>query len=165
MTILMGQYQKWNKRLPLTHWGLVTHVHVSKLTITGPDNGLSPGRRQAIISTNDVILLIWALGTNFTETLMETHIFSFKKMPLKMYVKCPSFCLSLNVLTTQCVISVLTVLKHSTLSYLQNTRTTPVHTWGHEYQLKNSNILVVCGFSGMWFNNSSVWTKHMPEIM
>ena len=33
----------------LTHRGQVTHICVSKLTIIGSDNGLSPGRRQAII--------------------------------------------------------------------------------------------------------------------
>ena len=33
----------------LTHWGRVTHIYVSKLFILGSDNGLSPGRRQAII--------------------------------------------------------------------------------------------------------------------
>ena len=29
----------------LTHWGRVTHICVSKLTINGSDNGLSPGRQ------------------------------------------------------------------------------------------------------------------------
>ena len=33
----------------LTHWGRVTHICVGKQTIIGSDNGLSPGRRQAII--------------------------------------------------------------------------------------------------------------------
>ena len=33
----------------LTHWGWVTHICVSNLTIIGSDNGLSPGRCQAII--------------------------------------------------------------------------------------------------------------------
>ena len=33
----------------LTHWGRVTHIYVANLTIIGSDNGLSPGRRQAII--------------------------------------------------------------------------------------------------------------------
>ena len=33
----------------LTHRGRVTHTCVSKLTIIGSDNGLSPDRRQAII--------------------------------------------------------------------------------------------------------------------
>ena len=42
----------------LSHWGRVTHICVSKLTIIGSDNGLSPGRRQAIIWTNVGILLI-----------------------------------------------------------------------------------------------------------
>ena len=32
------------------------HERVSKLTIIGSDNGLSPGRRQAIIWTNAGIL-------------------------------------------------------------------------------------------------------------
>ena len=31
-------------RFALTHWGRVTHICVSKLTIISPDNGLSPER-------------------------------------------------------------------------------------------------------------------------
>ena len=46
----------------LTHWGRVTHICVSKLTIIGSDNGLSPDRRQAIIWTNAGILLIRIVG-------------------------------------------------------------------------------------------------------
>ena len=61
-------------RCLLTHWGRVTHICVSKLTIIGSDNGLSLGRRQAIIWTNDGILLIWPLGTNFSEILIETGL-------------------------------------------------------------------------------------------
>ena len=49
----------------LTHWGRVTYIRIGKLTIIGSDNGLSPGRRQAIIWTNAGILLIGPLGTNF----------------------------------------------------------------------------------------------------
>ena len=40
----------------LTHWGRVAHICVSNLTIIGSDNGLWPGRRQAIIWTSDGIL-------------------------------------------------------------------------------------------------------------
>ena len=36
----------------LTHWGRVTHICVSKITTIGSDNGLSPGRRQAITRIN-----------------------------------------------------------------------------------------------------------------
>ena len=68
----------------LTHWGRVMHICVNKLTIIGSDNGLSPGRRQAIIWTNAGILLIGPLGTNFSEILIEMYTFSFKKMHLKM---------------------------------------------------------------------------------
>ena len=59
----------------LTHWGRVTHICVSKLTTIGSDNGLSPGRRQAIIWTNAGILLIGPLGTNFSENLIEIYTF------------------------------------------------------------------------------------------
>ena len=73
---------------------------VDKLTITGSDNGLSSGRRQAIIWTNAGILLIWPLGTNFSEILSQIHTSSFKKMLLKMSsVKWQQFYLGLNVLT------------------------------------------------------------------
>ena len=41
-----------------THWGRVTHKCVGNLTIIGSDNGLSPGRCQAITWTNVEILLI-----------------------------------------------------------------------------------------------------------
>ena len=68
----------------LTHWGRVTHICINKLTIIASDNGLSPGRRQAIILTNVGILLIRSLGTNFSEILGEIHSFSFSKMHLKM---------------------------------------------------------------------------------
>ena len=81
----------------LTHW--VTHICVGEQTIIGSDNGLSPVRRQAIIWTNDGILLIGPLGTNFSEILIGIQIFSVKKMPLKMSsAKWRSFCLGLNVL-------------------------------------------------------------------
>ena len=35
----------------LTHWGRVTHICANKRTIMNSDNGLSPGRRQAITNT------------------------------------------------------------------------------------------------------------------
>ena len=85
----------------LTHWGRVTHICVSKLTIIASDNGLSPGRRQAIIWTNAGILLIGTLRTNFSEIWIEIHTVSFKKIHLKMSSgKWQTFCLGLNVLTT-----------------------------------------------------------------
>ena len=65
--------------LSVTHWGRVTHICVSVLTIIGSDNGLAPGRRQAIIWINAEILLIRTSGTNFSEILSEIHKFSFKK--------------------------------------------------------------------------------------
>ena len=84
----------------LTHWGRVMHICVSKLTFIGSDNGLSPDRRQAIIWTNDGLLLIGPLGTNFSEILIKIIIFSWKKMRLKVSsAKWRPFCLGLNELT------------------------------------------------------------------
>ena len=51
----------------------MTHVCVGKLTIIGSDNGLSPGRHQAIIWTNAGILLTGPLETNYSETLIEMY--------------------------------------------------------------------------------------------
>ena len=77
----------------------MTHICVGNLTIIGPDNDLSPGRRQAIIWTNAGILLIGPLGTNFSEIVIEIHTFSFKKTCFKLSSgKWRPFCLGLNVL-------------------------------------------------------------------
>ena len=85
----------------LTHWGRVMNICVGKTTIIGSDNGLLPGRRQAIIWTNAGILLIDTLGTNVSEILTECHSFSFKKMHIKMSSgKWRPSCLGLNVLMT-----------------------------------------------------------------
>ena len=86
--------------IQLTHWGRVTHICVGNLTIIGSDNGFSPGRRQAIIWTNAVILSIGPLGTNFSEMLTKIITFSFKKMRSKVSSRKrrPS-CLGLNVST------------------------------------------------------------------
>ena len=95
MFILYNQYLGC-----LSHWGRVTHICVGNRIIIGSDNGLSPGRRQAIILTNADMLLIGPVGTNFNEILIEIHTFSFKKMHLNMSSgKWRPFCLGLNVLS------------------------------------------------------------------
>ena len=67
-----------------THLGRVTHICVGNLTIIGSDNGLSPGRRQAITWTNAGLLSITPWGTHFNEILIGIQAFSFKKTHLKM---------------------------------------------------------------------------------
>ena len=77
----------------------MTYIWVNTLTIIGSDNGLSPDRHQAIIWTNDGLLLIGPLETNLSEILIEILTFSFKKMRLKVSsAKRRPFCLGLNVL-------------------------------------------------------------------
>ena len=78
------------------------HICIGNVTTIGWDNGLSSGRRQAIIWTNAGILLIGPLRTKFTEILIEIHIVSFKKMHLEMSsANSQPFCLGLNVLIKQ----------------------------------------------------------------
>ena len=89
----------------ITHWGRETHICDGNLTIIGSDNGLSPGRRQAITWTNVEILLIGPLGSNISEMLIEIHTFSFKKIHLKMSSgKWRPFRLGLNVINASYLI-------------------------------------------------------------
>ena len=66
-----------------THWGRVTYICIGNLTFICSDNGLSPGRRQAMILTNVGILLMRPLGINLSEILIKINTFSFKKMHSK----------------------------------------------------------------------------------
>ena len=77
----------------------MSHICVSKLTIIGSDNGLSPDRRQAIIWTYAGLLSIRPLWTYFSENRIKMQQFSLKKMQLKMSsAKWRPSCLRLNVL-------------------------------------------------------------------
>ena len=78
------------------------------------------GPHQAIIWTNDEILLIVPLGTNLSKILIQIHTFSFKKIHLKMSAgKWRIFCLGLNVLIdTLCANFVNTQLIHSLAHYM-----------------------------------------------
>ena len=105
--LMICQYCFWKSlgtKQALNNWCPVIHTCNGNLTIIGSDNGLAPSRCQAIIWTNDGILLIWTLRTNFNEILNEIHTFSFKKIHLKMSsAKWLQFCLSLNVLLSCCL--------------------------------------------------------------
>ena len=57
--------------------------HMCDSTIIDWENGLSPGRRQAIMWTNARLLLIKPLQTKYSEILIKIHSLSFKKMCLK----------------------------------------------------------------------------------
>ena len=62
----------------------MTHICISKLTSIASDNGMLPGRRQAIIQNIAGIMLIGPLGTNFSEISIEIQTFSLKKIRMKM---------------------------------------------------------------------------------
>ena len=62
-----------------THWGRVTHMCFINLTIICSDNGLLPGRNQAIIWTSAWILLIGPLVTNFGDIFNQKSIIFFQE--------------------------------------------------------------------------------------
>ena len=102
----------WQTIQIFTYRGRVTHICVSNLTIIGSDNGLSSGRRQAIIWTNAGILLIGPLGTNFSAILIEIETFSFGKMRLNVSsAKRRPFCLGRNGLRIRTQVSRETILQ------------------------------------------------------
>ena len=82
----------------LTHWGRVTHICVGKLTIIGPDNGLSPGRRQAIIWTYAGILLIRPRNKLQWKFNRNSNIFIQENALENVVCQMASICLGLNVL-------------------------------------------------------------------
>ena len=51
-------------KLHLTHWGRVTHICVSKITIIGPDNGSTPSRRWNFVNLNLRNKLKWNFNRN-----------------------------------------------------------------------------------------------------
>ena len=123
----------WNHGPNLTHWGRVTHICISKLTIIGSDNGLSPGRCQTIIWTNAGVLLIGSLGTNFSEILIEILTFSFKKMHLKISsAKWWPFCLGLNVLKNIYEL-IIEILQKQVLLWL----------WAHNWNLAKTSFALI----------------------
>ena len=133
---------------------------VSKITIIGSDNGLSPDRRQVIIWTNFGILLIQIKRTTFSEILSEIYTFSFKKMHLKKVVSEMAAILS----RPQCVnnwpifiiesstFNILLFKKHCIqyISIWKNVLALVKGTWHH-------NSMAGCG-SLLWANTCSLWS-------
>ena len=79
---LPKRYGQIRYMYPSTHWGRATHTCVNKLTIISLDNGLEPGRRQAIIWTNAGILLIPTVGTNLVRDGWYNHNKCRLRLPL-----------------------------------------------------------------------------------
>ena len=109
---------------PLTHWGRVTHICVSKLAIIAPDVAWSAPSHNLnqwwnIVNSNHRNKRQWKLKRN--------HIFSFKKMHLKISAaKWRPFCLGLNVLKWWSCISANTNIQNS-CSQVDGSYTKPFH--------------------------------------
>ena len=83
----------------LTHWGRMMQIIVSKPTMIGSGKGLSTDRHREFIWTNAGVVLSGRLRAYYSESLIETHTSSFKKMHLKMsFGKWLPSCLDINVL-------------------------------------------------------------------
>ena len=89
----------WTAILAVWQWAFVSWILDLDLEPELQIYPLSPGWHQAIIWTNDGILLIRNFRTKLSETFSEIHEFSFKKMYLKMSpAKWRQFCPGLNLL-------------------------------------------------------------------
>ena len=78
----------------------MTHICIGKLTTIGSDNGLSPGRRQAIIWTNHCWDIVnWALGNKLQWNFNRySNIFIQENAFENVVCEMASICLGLNVL-------------------------------------------------------------------
>ena len=68
-------------------WDRVMHICLDNLTIIGSDNGLSPGRCQAIIRTNAGILLIGPLEQTWVKFISKSKDFNSRKYTLNVVYK------------------------------------------------------------------------------
>ena len=110
----------WEHIVFLTHWGRVTHICVSKLTIIGSDNGLSPDRRQAITWTN-AGLLFWTLRNKLQWNLNRNSKIFIQENAFECVV-----CETAAILSRpQCVNKLMTTAWHG------NTFRISGHVWDH----------------------------------
>ena len=98
-------------------------------------------QRQAIIWTNNGILLIGPLGTNLSEILIKLYTFAFKKMHLKMLCGnwCP-FCLGLNVLISDAI-------------------------WLHGSWLILAQVMACCLMAPSHYLNHDFWPAHRAGLL
>ena len=64
----------------------MTHICVGYLIIIGSDNGLSPGRRQAIIWTNAIGIVNWNLRNKFQWNINQNPYIIIQENPFENVV-------------------------------------------------------------------------------
>ena len=109
----------------------MTHICISKLTIIGSNNGLSPDRRQAITWINDGLSLITPLGTNFSEIWSEIHTFHSRECILETVV-----CEMASILSRPQCVELLHVFSHLCPNFsgdLPHPHVKSAHAWSVVY--------------------------------
>ena len=149
-------YQYWQRvssaislcHTKLTHWGRMTHICVSKLSIIGSDNNLLTGQREAIIWNNDRKLSISPLGIYFSEILIGIQTLSFRKMHLKMLsTKWHPFYLGLSLLKYgDCKIMVWHVLSGSPISLVVLLYSSSNYNLSHWWQVMHRDAKCIWQF-------------------
>ena len=150
----------------LTHWGWVTHICVDNLTIIGSDNGLSPGRRQAIIWTNAGVRLIGTLETNFIEIIIEIRTFSFKKMHLKMSSGKwrPLFSASMCQCITQPYVHSCSKVMEFFFRWQNMVFIFKVHTWNFVCGIRRSFSFTMENILSVWYTATPGWTSKFGKV-
>ena len=130
----------------------MTHICISKLTIIGSDNDLSPGRRQVIIWTNAGLLSIGTLRTNFSEILSEIYTFSLKENAFKNVV-CK---IAAPLLWPQCVNNV-----EVSKSYLPKDVWTALPCFRLYLGLRLKAFITYIHVRRNWWNSMNWWSGHI----
>ena len=141
----------------LTHWGRLPHICIGNLTIIDSDNGLSPGRRQAIIWTNAGILLFWILRNKFQWNL-NSHIFiqenAFESVVCEMVT---------ILYRPQCVKTVVhgcinKNISSRLFSWPWVVHYVPILSLILSYMFNSFDVLTVC--SVLWIRSSTLGLRH-----
>ena len=111
-------------------WGPMTHICVGKLTTIGSDNGLSPGRRQAIILTSAIILLMGLLNWKYLQSKhsdlprhwkFNIHIYIYIYMIVELlYPANTNAHIAWNLLTKRTFYKVFLFTVHDTTTFPQS---------------------------------------------
>ena len=170
------RYRAWSYKIPhhITHQGRVTHICVSKLTIIGSDNGLSPDRRQAIIRTNAGISLIRV----FRETSSGIYTFSLRKMHLIMSsAKRLQCCLGISVLRGEKRSGVMEVYLMVSSTYYEMTIPNILRglftqyfklsliRWAKMYYMMLESMPLVCEHGLLVLNWEQPTVNHYPKVV
>ena len=153
----------------------MTHIYVSKLTIIGSDNGLSPSRRLVIIGTYDGIMLVRNWWTNFSEILRDSCIviqensFEYIVCELSAILSWPQYVNTLRPWQNGCnfAVDIFVVMFHDDNHSSYFCESCGSYHWFNPIAiLRHSDVIVnhSCHGNRLWEWHLSVWQLPLSDI-